>query len=123
MLWEPYPGLEPDGRFYLFESKNDNNWFDMVMNTAYPNDDDGYRLSNGWLSRSIEHSSYSGPGAGFFRGDIAFAYRMKSSDDKDNNLFVSFHGRGIFPGKQGDFDDITLVQDYGLDLSIPEVTE
>ena len=123
LLWEPYPGMDPDGRFYAFESNDNNNYVDLMMNTAYPNDDDENRLSNGWVRRPIEHRSLSGPGACFFRDDIAYAYRIDSTDEKCDNLYVCFHGRGIFPGKQGDFDDILFIKEYGLELSIPVVAE
>jgi zinc protease len=33
-------------------------------------------------------------------------------------LFRSFHGRGIFPGKQGDSNDLAVITKYGLALSI-----
>jgi hypothetical protein len=125
MLWEPYPGLNPDGRLYTLTSVSTNDWYFLMMSTAYPNDDDGLRLSHGWLARSIEEPSRSGPGACFFHGDIVFATRHEGSGDgsADNDLDVAFHGRGIFPGNQGDFDDISLIANYGLDMSIGDVGE
>jgi hypothetical protein len=66
-------------------------------------------------------TSSSGPGACFFRGNLAYAMRWAATPDSDGSseLHVAFFGRGIDRGKMGDFDDIGFIRDLGLTHSIP----
>jgi hypothetical protein len=81
-------------------------------------------VHGGWMVRRYYDewsTSSSGPGACFFRGNIAYAMRWGAAPDSDGSsaVHVAFFGRGIGKGRMGDFDDIGFVRDLGLSHSIP----
>jgi len=81
-------------------------------------------VHGGWLVRRYYDewsTSSSGPGACFFRANLAYAMRWAATPDSDgsSDLHVAFFGRGIDRGKMGDFDDIAFIRDLGLTHSIP----
>jgi hypothetical protein len=81
-------------------------------------------VHHGWLVRRYYDewsTSRSGPGACFFRGDIAYAMRWGATADGDGSsaLHVGFFGRGFDRGTMGDFDDLWMIREVGLTHSIP----
>ncbi|MDE2127515.1 MAG: hypothetical protein KGJ62_13085 [Armatimonadetes bacterium] len=84
-------------------------------------------VNGGWLTKRYYDEwtqSRSGPGACWFRGDIAFALRWFGGEDASNdNLLVAFHGTGVENANMGDYNDIAEIRNIGLVHSIPWVSK
>ena len=134
LLWAPERGLGPEGRLYLFGggtyemsntiSRTPEPWSEQIvsMQVAYP------EVGGGWLHRryythpNVPHEyfkSRSAPGVCWFRGDIAYANRLREADAaRDDTVVVGFHGTGALPEPMGDFDDIGFISEIGLSHSL-----
>ena len=83
-------------------------------------------VHHGWLVRRYYDewsTSFSAPGACWFRGDMAYAMRWAAAADSDGSsaLHMGFFGRGYDRGEMGDFDDMGFIRNVGLTHSIPFV--
>jgi hypothetical protein len=119
LLWRKEAGLLPEGRLYQFSGDVENSQF-VTINTPYP--DQG----GGWFYRRYlgpDFKSDSAVGACFFQGDIAYAIRRRGGATGANQpLEVAFYASGAVPYVTGDFDDIGHIRDFGLEHSIPLVS-
>lgn len=84
-------------------------------------------VNGGWQTRRYYDewtNSRTAPSACLFRGDIVLANRWFGNvhGDENDNLLVSFFGRGLEDEPMGDFDDIGFIRDYGLPRSLPLVS-
>ena len=123
LLQEPLNGMEPYGRLYaLAGGLGDASQHYIAMSIADKAADADWSLGGGWLTRQYHGAiirSYSAPGACLFRGEIAFAQRLQDGDpNRNDDLIVLFHGKGIEYGKMGDFNDIDFLSRIGLRRSI-----
>jgi hypothetical protein len=116
LLWRKEAGLLPEGRLYHLDGGGDNDQF-ITMNVPYP------EIGGGWLVRRYDGPDYksdSAVGACFFQGNIAYAVRLRTPDKSFNKpLQVAFYANGAVPYFMGDFDDIGHIRDFGLEHSIP----
>ena len=81
-------------------------------------------VHGGWLVRRYcdeWSTSSSGPGACFFRGNIAYAMRWAAGPEGDpgTGLHLMLDGRGIDNAPMGDFNDVQFIANIGLTRSIP----
>lgn len=121
LLSEPSPDF-PDGQLYFLQCGMFGG--DPPSSCIYT----GIRVKNqdvhgGWLVRRYNDewsTSRSGPGACFFRGEIAYAMRWNAprGHESEDNLLIGFFGRGIDRAPMGDFDDIGFIREVGLTHSI-----
>ena len=120
LLWRKEPGLLPEGRLYHFFGGTGNDQY-IAMNTPYPD------FGGGWMVRRYllpDFKSDSAVGACFFQGDIAYAIRRHDeSKSASRSLEVAFYASGAVPYLMGDFDDIGHIRDFGLEHSIPLVSD
>ena len=128
LLWEPLNGMEPYGRLYaLAGGLGDASQHYIAMNVADKTADADWSLGGGWLTRQYHGAiirSRAAPGACLFRGEIAFAQRLQDGDpNKNDDLLLMFHGKGIEYGKMGDFNDIEFLTRIGLRRSIFHIAQ
>lgn len=122
LLCEAHPGFA-DGRVYYFQCgmmggspPSSCHYIGMPVKDQ--------EVHHGWLVRRYNDewsTSQSGPGACFFRGDIAYAMRWAAPAEGDGStdVHIGFFGHGLGHGRMGDFDDLTFIGTIGLSHSIP----
>ncbi len=84
-------------------------------------------IGNGWQWRKYyqdDYASVSAPGACWFQNNIVYALRLFSGDaNRNDTVSFGFYGTGASKETQGDFDDITMVSEFGLSRSLPIVSQ
>lgn len=121
LIFDASPDAGPDGRIFFFgRGFSDGaaalaNVF-MAQSVAYKDYNDG------WLLKRIGDFSYQSrqaPGVAWFNSDIALAGTWGSNTaQSDGGVFLCYRGMGIAEVDMADFDDISMMADYGISRSI-----
>ena len=121
LIFDASSDAGPEGRIFFFcrgfkeQAMGLANVF-IVQNVAYKD------YNGGWLLKRIgdvSRQSRLTPGVAWFDGDIVTA-RTCGSDSPltDGGVAISYKGLGITDVDMADFDDISLMADYGIARSI-----
>lgn len=116
----------PEGRIYWIGRSRGVNKRDAVGNvvaqtTGYKDDNNGWRI---WRYYDEWTNTRSGIGAAWYKDNIIIATTWASgSAGGDCGVYLGYYGLAISNVDMGDFDDISLMANYGMARSIGSFSE
>ena len=121
LIFNPAPEFGPQGRVYwiaagLAQPLTTPTAFFLAQTIGYKEVNDGWLL---WRYYDEWTNTRSGIGAAWHDGDITLATTWASgSAGGDCGVFCAYNGTAIGNTDMGDFDDISLMANYGMSRSI-----